>query len=102
MIPRGGGLPIYLGLVFTSLIFLPMNKILLGILLSSFLIVLLGLWDDYADISAQFRFFANLLISALVISFGLGIPFISNPLGGCAKIRYLEIHFDFLALILSW
>lgn len=96
IIPRAGGLPIYFGVLLTSLIFLPFNKILIGILLASFLIVLLGLWDDYSDISAQFRFFANLIISALVISFGLGIPYISNPFGGVLRLDLWSINFNFL------
>ncbi len=95
LIPRGGGLPIYFGLLFSSFVFLSINKILIGVLLASFLIVLVGLWDDYADISPQIRFFANLLISALVIGFGLGIPYISNPFGGFIRLDLWKIHFDF-------
>jgi UDP-GlcNAc:undecaprenyl-phosphate GlcNAc-1-phosphate transferase len=47
--------------------------------------------DDIYDLSPYLRFIANLLISALVIGFGLGIPFISNPLGGSA---HPIIHLD--------
>ncbi len=94
IIPRGGGLPIYLGILLTSLIFLSPDKILVGILLASFLMVCLGLWDDYVDLSPQFRFFANLLISALVIGFGLGIPYISNPFDGVIYLDTWKINFN--------
>lgn len=95
LIPRGGGLPIYLSLLITSLIFIPLSKIVMGILLASFLLVLVGLLDDYYDISPYVRFAANILISAIVIGFGLGIPYISNPLGGVIRLDLWKIHFDF-------
>ena len=91
IIPRGGGLPILLAMVICTIIFLPLNKILTGILISSSLLVFMGLLDDYYDLSPYLRFVANLFISALVIGFGLGIPFISNPLGGAA---HPVIHLD--------
>lgn len=102
VIPRGGGLPIYLAILTASLIFLPLNKTLIGILLPSFLLMALGLWDDYADLSPQLRFFANLLISTLAIGFGLGIPYISNPLGGVIRLDVWKIHFNFLGSHTIW
>ena len=74
IIPRGGGIPIYTSLLITTLLFIPLNKIVIGILLSSFLLIIVGLIDDYSDSSPYLRFIANLLISAVVVSFGL------NPL----------------------
>ncbi len=95
IVPRAGGLPIYLGLLISSLVFLPINKIMIGILLSSFLIILIGIWDDYADISPIFRFFANIIISSVVVGFGLGIPYISNPFGGIIPLDTIKINFFF-------
>ncbi len=96
LIPRAGGVPIFLTLLICILLFLPMNKILLGILISSFLLVLIGLLDDYYDLSPYLRFVANLFISALVIGFGLGIPFISNPFGGVIRLDQWVLTVDFL------
>jgi len=95
IIPRAGGLPIYLSFFISSIIFLPINKIIFGILLSSFLLLIIGLLDDYFDLSPYWRFFTNLLISALVVGFGLGIPYISNPLGGVIRLDQWKINFDF-------
>lgn len=95
IIPRAGGLPIYLSLLLTVFIFIPINKIVAGILLSSFLLIIIGLIDDYSDSSPYLRFIANLLISALVVSFGLGVPYISNPFGGVIRLDTWKIGFDF-------
>jgi UDP-GlcNAc:undecaprenyl-phosphate GlcNAc-1-phosphate transferase len=59
------------------------------------LLIVIGLIDDYYDSSPYARFSANLFISALVISFGLGIPYISNPFGGIIRLDSWRYSFDF-------
>jgi len=93
-IPRGGGIPIFFSFLISSIFFLPINKIILGIIISSFFLLLIGILDDYFDISAYFRFFANLLIAATVVSFGLGIPYISNPFGGVFQLDQWKVNFN--------
>lgn len=94
IIPRAGGVPIFLALLLGILIFIPLNKIATGILISSFLLVIVGILDDYSDTSPYVRFFMNVLISALVVSFGLGIPYISNPFGGVIHLDHWKVAFD--------
>lgn len=96
IIPRAGGTPIFLAILIVTLFFVPINKIMIGILLSSFLLIVMGLLDDYFDLSPYWRFLANILISILVIMFGLGIPYISNPFGGVIRLDQIRITFDFL------
>ncbi len=95
IIPRAGGVPVYCALLLCAVIFLPLNKIIIGILVSTFLLLLLGLADDYYDISPYFRFVANILISLIVVSFSLGIPYISNPFGGVIRLDQVVWEFDF-------
>ncbi|MFA6017391.1 MAG: MraY family glycosyltransferase [Patescibacteria group bacterium] len=102
IIPRAGGLPIYLSILFTSLIFLPLSKIIIGILIASFFLIILGLLDDAYDLSPYLRFVANILISALVIAFGLGIPYISNPFGGVIRLDFWQIPLNFFGVHYIW
>lgn len=95
IVPRGGGIPIFLSFFLTILLFLSLNKIIVGIIISSFLLVFIGVLDDYFDLSPYIRFVANLALSALVIGFGLGIPFISNPFGQPIRLDQWQIHFNF-------
>ncbi len=95
IIPRAGGLPIYLAFLCTCILFIPLNKIVVGILISSGLLVILGLFDDYFDTSPYMRFGANFVIAAMLIGFGLGIPFISNPLGAPIRLDSIRRTFDF-------
>lgn len=101
-VPRAGGLPIYFAILLTSLLFLEINKILFGILLGSFFLIILGLIDDYKDISPYLRFIINIFISSLVISFGLGIPYISNPLGGIIRLDIWQISINFFGNHTIW
>jgi UDP-GlcNAc:undecaprenyl-phosphate GlcNAc-1-phosphate transferase len=81
LIPRAGGIPIYISFIISVFLFLEINKIILGIIIATFLLLIIGLLDDIYDISPYYRFIGNILISSIVVGFGLGIPFISNPFG---------------------
>lgn len=94
IIPRGGGIPIFIALLVSSIIFLPMNQIIIGILIANALLLIIGLMDDRYDISPYKRFGFNVLISAILVLFGLGIPFISNPFGGVIRLDYWTYTFD--------
>jgi UDP-GlcNAc:undecaprenyl-phosphate GlcNAc-1-phosphate transferase len=94
IIPRAGGIPIYIALLITTLIYIQPNKIITGILISNAFLLIVGLLDDKYDVSPYLRFFLNIAISALVVSFGLGIPFISNPFGGVIHLDTWKWTFD--------
>lgn len=94
IIPRGGGIPILLSIILSVLFFIQPNKIVVGILFTSTLIVIIGVLDDYFDISPYLRFLLNILISGLIIAFGLGIPYISNPFGGIIHLDKWYLSFN--------
>jgi UDP-GlcNAc:undecaprenyl-phosphate GlcNAc-1-phosphate transferase len=96
IVPRGGGIPIFAAILITSLFFLPLNKIMIGILLASFFLIIVGVLDDKLDLSPYSRFIANLIISIIVISFGLGIPYISNPFGDVIRLDQWQLSFDLM------
>lgn len=95
-IPRAGGLSIYIGIVVVSLLFLPFSKVLWGILLGGLLTVIVGLWDDYKDLSPYLRLILNILCALIVIAVGVGVPFITNPFGGIIHMDQYRISFDLL------
>lgn len=95
IIPRAGGLPIYISILVVTLLFIPLNKLMSGILLGSFCMLLVGLLDDRYDLSPYLRFFLNLFCSGLVVLFGLGIPYVTNPLGGIIRLDTFYITIDF-------
>jgi len=102
IVPRGGGLPIFISILITSLIFLPLDKHLLGILLAAALALIVGLVDDVKDISPKFRLFTNFLSALIVVVSGIGIAYVSNPFGGIIDLSQPQIHFNFFGPHSIW
>jgi len=94
-IPRAGVIPIWLALVVTSLIFLPLDKYLVGILTGATILLILGILDDKYDLNPYLRLFGCLLAAGVVVLTGIRIFFITNPLGGIIEFN------QFLAIILA-
>ncbi len=105
IIPRAGGLAIFLGLLLCSFLLLPLTKRNLAILLASGLLVYIGLRDDKKDVSPYLRLFTNALAALIVVAAGIGIPFITNPLtGGILNLDTWRLTFTFFGehSILVW
>jgi len=81
VIPRAGGLAIYFGIVISSLIFLPIQKYLIGIFAGITLLLLIGIADDKAIKFNPYIRLALLFIAAsFAVGAGIGISFFANPL----------------------
>lgn len=86
-IPRWGGAAIYLGFVVSVACFTPViEKRLVGILLGSLIMVLIGILDDKYALKPKLKLFGQCLAAVTVIAFGVRInafngllSFIGNP-----------------------
>jgi len=96
-IPRAGGIPLFIGVLIASLIFLPVEKITIAIFTASFICLLTGVLDDKFDISPYFRFVINIIAAIIVVFAGVNVPFITNPFGGILFLN--SLHVPFLGLI---
>lgn len=95
-VPRGGGLAVFVALLISSLIFLPLDGHLKAILLGAFLIVVIGILDDKYDLNPYLRIALGFLAAAIPIASGIGISFISNPLGGTIDLSHPRLMFSLL------
>ncbi len=87
IIPRAGGLAIFAGICISILLFLPLEKHILGILLSLLILLVVGLIDDkYKNFSPYIRLLTQFLVALIVVGSGIGITFITNPLGGIIRL----------------
>jgi len=105
IIPRAGGLALFLGIELAGYFFLPFNKLFAGISLSLFILTIVGLLDDKKDVSPYIRIATNACAILIVILAGAGVPYITNPLSG--SILHLDtwrIGFSFFGShsILVW
>lgn len=102
-VPRGGGLPVFVAILITALIFLPLDGHLKGILVAAFITLVVGLIDDIKDISPKVRLLFNLVSAIIIVASGIGIAFISNPFGhGPIDLSFIKINFDFLGSRSIW
>ena len=95
IIPRAGGIPIFLGILLPIIFFLKINTPMAGILAGSLVLVLTGLWDDRHDRSPYIRFILNCLAAVLVIISGVSIPYVTNPFGGIILFDAFKIPISF-------
>ena len=78
-IPRMGGLAIFLGFLLSTLIFLPLNEELRGMLLGSVIIVILGIFDDIYALPAKPKFLVQIVAALVAATSGNWVEFLSNP-----------------------
>jgi UDP-GlcNAc:undecaprenyl-phosphate GlcNAc-1-phosphate transferase len=80
--PRGGGIPIFLAILTSSLIFIPLDIHIASILMGGFVVFLMGFLDDRYNLNPYLRLFLGILAALIPVYFGVGIDFLTNPLGG--------------------
>lgn len=97
-IPRGGGIPVFIAILFASLLFIPIDRHLVAILLGASIIFIMGFLDDRYDLNPYVRLGLGFLAAIIPISQGIGISFLTNPLGGIIDLSNPLIS-DMFALI---
>lgn len=86
VIPRLGGLAIYIGFVAAvagaSIVNdVPIRQELLGLLLGCTAIVAVGIWDDICNIPAKVKLVGQIVAAAIPVAFGIQIEWLTNPFG---------------------
>jgi UDP-GlcNAc:undecaprenyl-phosphate/decaprenyl-phosphate GlcNAc-1-phosphate transferase len=105
IIPRAGGLAIYIGIAVGIIAFLGFTKITIGLLVAGFLLTVIGLLDDKKDVNPYVRLVTNTITTLCVVGVGIGIPYITNPItGGVLRLDTLRVSFEFFGShsILVW
>lgn len=95
-VPRGGGLACFIALCTTAILFLPLDKHLIGILIGALLLTLMGLWDDKHNLNPYLRFILQFIIAGIPIAAGIGIAFIKLPVVGMIELSQPQITFELL------
>lgn len=93
-VPRGGGLVIWGAVLIGVCLFLEMNKYTWGILLGATIIGITGWWDDIKDVNPYLRLLLGVLAAGVVVAAGIGIAYVTNPLGeGVIRLDQPQIPF---------
>ncbi|MFA6005245.1 MAG: MraY family glycosyltransferase [Patescibacteria group bacterium] len=98
VLPRLGGIPIFIGILIPLLPIIIASKIALFIFLGAGLTVVVGVLDDRYDLSPYLRFFLNGIAAMLAVAGGAGIPFITGIGGNAVHLDMWRVTVD----IFSW
>lgn len=79
LMPRLGGLAIYISFVTVVLLTQDISQQFLGLLVGGSLIVMLGIIDDIRGLSPKLKLTGQVLAALAVIPFGLEVEFLTNP-----------------------
>ena len=80
--PYLGGLAIFASFIVVTLIFLPVSRQLIALLLGGGLLAVVGAIDDVRGLGAWTRLGWQFVAALIVLAGGIGIVSITNPLGG--------------------
>lgn len=97
-IPRGGGIPVFFAILIASLLFIPIDKHLISILIGATVIFVMGFLDDKYNLNPYLRIGLGFLAAFIPISQGIGISFLTNPFGGIIDLSNPIIS-DMFALV---
>lgn len=100
-IPRGGGIPLFIGMFIPTIFFLSFTPMIGLLFLSAFIALIVGVLDDKYDISPYIRFGVNIFCAILVVAAGVNIPFITNPFGGILHLDRIMLPFFALTINLT-
>ena len=109
VLPRAGGVAPFIAILVTVLLFLPLEKHLLGMLTAALLVLVVDTLDDKYDLHPIIRLGSGFLAASIVVISGVGISSINLPLIGHLNLNIIDIpinifgehHFFLLADILA-
>lgn len=82
IMPRMGGLAVYLAFVAAVLLFRELTPQVRGLLVGATIIVLVGMLDDTRGLSPRVKLAGQVLAALVIIPFGIEVHFLTNPLTG--------------------
>lgn len=91
VIPRLGGLAIYIGYMVSVLYNVPMTDYVVGLLTGSTVLVLVGIWDDIKQIGPRTKLVGQILAAGVLVAFGIQIDYVTSPWGHVIFLEYLSI-----------
>lgn len=101
-IPRGGGIPIFIGILVASVFFLPKSNVTIPLFLAALIALVVGVLDDKLDVSPYARFIINFLTAIIVVASGVTVAFITNPLGGILHLDMIQFTIPFIQVVIAF
>ncbi|WP_313885403.1 MraY family glycosyltransferase [Desulfallas sp. Bu1-1] len=98
LMPRMGGLAVYLAFLTAVILFRELTPQVLGLLAGATVILLVGILDDIRGLSPRIKLAGQILAALTIIPFGIEVHYITNPLTG----NLLFLGFFSIPLTVFW
>lgn len=98
--PLMGGLAIYISIIVTSLIFLPIDRTLISIIIGGTIIVISGIIDDIKDLSPRMKLIFQIVAAVVLILGDVRIDAITNPFTKTSKL--INLGFFSIPITIFW
>ncbi|VEF49630.1 glycosyl transferase family 4 [Bacillus freudenreichii] len=99
LMPRLGGLAIYISFLIGLLIFRPEDPHMIYLVIGSLIIIATGMLDDIYDIAPKYKLMGQIAAAIVAISGGFDLEFINLPFGGELQFGYLSIPITILWIV---
>ena len=99
IMPRLGGLAIYLGFVVAVLCSMHLSKDVMALLLGGTVILIVGIIDDVYQLPAKVKLLGQIFAACVLVAFDIRIEWLNNPFGGYF---YLNEWFISIPLTIFW
>lgn len=99
IMPRLGGLAIYLSFIIGLLILQPESEFAVPIIIGSVIIIITGILDDLFELSAKVKLAGQLAAALVVVLNGVQVQLINLPFGGVLEFGMLSIPLTILWIV---
>ncbi len=99
IMPRLGGLAIFISFLFGLLILRPENEHMTAIIIGAFIIVIIGVIDDMRELSAKVKFIGQIAAAFVVVLSGVQVDYINLPFGGVLELGILSIPLTIIWIV---
>jgi UDP-GlcNAc:undecaprenyl-phosphate GlcNAc-1-phosphate transferase len=92
--PLIGGLAMHFAFIITALVYMPMTRQIIGILLGGTFIMICGLIDDIKPLRPRVKLILQIIGAVILVYFGVRIKFVTNPfdsVNGMSDMGWLSV-----------
>lgn len=94
-IPYFGGIAIFIGFITAALIFLPLSREVLSLLVGVVLLTAVSFLDDAFRLPPLVRLFFQIIAAGILVVGGVGITHLTNPFGGVIDLVAFDWNLGF-------
>jgi UDP-GlcNAc:undecaprenyl-phosphate GlcNAc-1-phosphate transferase len=99
IMPRLGGLAIYLSFIIGLLVLRPEDEFAMPIIIGSLIIIITGVLDDLMELSAKIKLIGQLAAALVVVLGGVQVDYINIPFMGALDFGMLSIPLTILWIV---